>query len=110
MDELNIIVESLEQVEYTENEELEEARIKKVVNRRGRITKHETAGVHGRKIENGKVHLISGQEKRAQRMGVIKRRRTLAAKSAGMKRRSALFATLGRRKRAAMRVTDNRNG
>lgn len=110
MDELNITVETKEDVDFTENEEISEIRIKKVVNRRGKIRKHQTAGIRGRKITDGKVKLISGNERRQQRLGMIKRRRTLNAKSQGLKRRSALFAKLGRKKRRQMRVTDTRNG
>ena len=105
---IHLTVESFEDlgIEY----DIQEARIKKVVNRRGQITKHQTAGVAGRKIVNGKVSLITGQEKRAIRLGAISRRRKLKSKSAALRRRSALFAKLGRKKRQKMHVTDTRHG
>lgn len=90
--------------------EISEVRIKKIVNRRGQIRKQETAGVKGKKVENGKIVVVSGDERRAKRVGVLKRRRTLKSKSKAKKRRSALFAAIGRKKRAQMNVKDTRNG
>lgn len=89
---------------------IQEIRMKKIVNRRGQIRKQKTAGVKGRKVVNGKVTTMSGSEKNSRRRGSIKRTRTLKAKSRSKKRRSALFATAGRKKRAKMGVRDTRNG
>jgi len=92
-------------------EVLNEARIKKVVNRRGKITKKKTAGRKGMKIDaSGKKKVIGGLEKRAKRMGSIKRRRTLKRKSSYQKRKSAKFASMGRKRRASMNVRDTRKG
>ena len=92
-------------------EVLNEARIKKVVNRRGRITKKQTAGRKGMKIDSsGKKKVIAGSEKRAKRMGAIKRRRTMKRKSTFKKRKSARFASMGRDKRSKMNVKDTRKG
>lgn len=88
--------------------EIVEARVMKIVNRKGQIRKRETAGVSGKKVTDGHVQVIGGQERRNRRLGLIKKRRTLASKSLAKKRRSALFAALGRKKRKQMSVSDTR--
>lgn len=85
-----------------------EARIKKTVNRKGKIRKSKTAGRKGRKISGGKVKTVSGQEKRKKRLGNIKKRRTLKKKSSFKKRRSSRFAAAGRKKRKQMGTRDTR--
>ena len=90
---------------------LTEARIRKVVNRRGKITKKQTAGRKGMKIDSsGKKKVVGGTEKRNKRLGQIQRRRTLKKKSSFQKRKSAKFASMGRNRRAKMNVKDTRKG
>lgn len=88
--------------------QLLEARIKKTVNRRGKIRKSKTAGRKGRKVSGGKTKTISGQEKRNKRLGNIKKRRTLKKKSSFKKRRSSKFAAAGRKRRKQMGTKDTR--
>lgn len=90
--------------------DLGEARIKKIVNRRGQIRKVRTAGRKGKKVSNGRVTTVSGIEKRNQRLGLIKRRRTMKTKGNAAKKRAALFAKRGRARRRQMGVKDNRRG
>lgn len=92
-------------------EMLTEARIRKIVNRRGQITKRKTAGRKGKKVDSsGRVKTLSGKDKRKQRMGQIKRRKTLKRKSSYKKRKSAMFAAKGRERRRQMGTKDNRKG
>lgn len=90
--------------------EFSETRIKKIVNRRGQIRKVKTAGRANKKVVNGRIVVISGVERRNRRLGMLKKRRTLRAKSAALKRRSYLFSKMGRKKRRMMNVKDTRRG
>lgn len=88
---------------------LTEARTRKTVNRKGQITKRKTAGRKGKKVDSsGRVKTLSGTSKKKQRLGQVKRRRSLKKKSSFKKRKSARFAAKGRAKRRKMGTKDTR--
>lgn len=89
---------------------LTESRIKKTVNRKGQIRKSKTAGRKGKTVKGGKIKTLSGVDKKAQKLGLIKRKKSLRRKSSFKKRKSAKFAAMGRAKRAKMGTKDNRKG
>lgn len=100
----NPIIESLGLDEAAIVQQLDELKIKRIVNRFGRVRKVKSAGAKGKKVVGGKVVTQSSAEKRNRQMGLRQRKRTLASKSAGAKKRSASFAAMGRKKRAKMGV------
>lgn len=87
-----------------------EAKIKKTVNRRGKITKTKSAGKKGKKLNSsGGIVSQSAKEKKNRRMGLIKRKRSVKKISASKKKRSTKFAAAGRAKRQKQNVKDFRN-
>jgi hypothetical protein len=98
-------------MKYSEYIDLEEARIKKIVNRKGQIRKTKTAGKKGKKVDSsGAIVTQSAQEKKNKRIGKIKKKRTMKKVTATKKKRSTRFASMGRAKRKKSNIRDNRKG
>ena len=90
--------------------EFMEAKIKKIVNRRGKIRKTKSAGKRGKKVDSkGGIVSQTAAEKKNRRMGLIKRKRTVKKISSSKKKRSRRFASMGRAKRKAQNVKDFRS-
>jgi len=85
-------------------EAISELKIRKIVNRKGVITKKKTAGQKGKKIVGGRVKTVSSAEKRNRRLGKIKLKRTLKSKSVSAKKKSIRFAVKGRAKRKSLGI------
>ena len=85
-------------------EAISEIKIRKIVNRKGKITKRQTAGLKGKKVVGGKVTTQTSAEKKHKKLGQIQKKRTLKKKSQTQKKRSIAFAVKGRAKRAKLNI------
>lgn len=97
-------------MKYKDFLKLDEAKIKKIVNRKGQIRKIYTAGQKGKKVDSsGKIVAQTAVEKRNKRLGVIQKKKTMKRISASKKKRSAKFAAAGRNRREKSNITDYRS-
>lgn len=85
-------------------EAIAEIKIRKVVNRKGIVRKIKSAGTKGKKVVGGKVKVVSSAEKKAKRLGGIKKKRTLRSKSASLKKKGIRFAVAGAKKHRSLGI------
>jgi len=77
---------------------LNEFVIKKIVNKKGQITKRKSAGKAGKKYVNGKVVAQTSAEKKNKRLGNIQKKKTMNVKSSTLKKKSIKLTVAGTKK------------